>query len=173
MDSFYSVIFPLVMLLYCLRIKLPYSYRIIVGLQGFSLLLFSNQLYLYFENEFGLRLLFKSNGFYNFSSRLEAISLNYAIGPIVMFGCFLTAFFVLYYPTKTFRKSYDEYCSYLSDNVWNFLNNFYYFAARIMFFYIGLWVNSMSLTISIIVLFCIFCLTIAIVIVKLIYDFHN
>ncbi len=109
MDSFYSVIFPLMMLLYCLRIKLPYSYRIIVGLQGFSLLLFTNQFYLYFENEFGLRLLFKSNGFYNFTSRLEALSLNYAIGPIVMFGCFFVAYFVLYYPTKTFRKDYEEY----------------------------------------------------------------
>jgi len=36
------------MFLYCLKVRLPLSYRTVCALQSLSLLLFSDQLYLYY-----------------------------------------------------------------------------------------------------------------------------
>ena len=78
-------------------------------MQGFGLLVFSSQIYLYYENEFGLKLLATSNGFYNFRTRLDSFSLNYAMGPIALFAFFLIIYLSVYSATKTFYKSYESY----------------------------------------------------------------
>lgn len=101
------------MFLQYLRVNLPYSYRVVAGMQGLGLLVFTNQIYLYYENEFGLKILATSNGYYNFTSRLESFSLNYAMGPIVLFSCYLVAYFSMYSPIKTFCKAYADYKEYL------------------------------------------------------------
>lgn len=103
----------MVMLLYCLKIRLPISYRIITGLQGLGLLIYSKVIYLYFENYYGLRILSKSNGFYNMPYRLQSLSFYYVLPIIILFCCFLAALFILYYPMKTFKQDYEDYCDYL------------------------------------------------------------
>lgn len=50
---------------------------------------------------------------------------------------------------------------------------FYYYASRMMFYFIGLWVNSMSTDVSVIVPFSIFAAIILVVLVKFIYDYHK
>lgn len=70
LKSFYTLLVVMIMFLYCLKVKLPCSYRIVTGMQGLGLLAFTKQIYLYYENEFGLKMLAATNGYYNFSSRL-------------------------------------------------------------------------------------------------------
>lgn len=165
--------FPLLMLLFCLKVKLPFSYRLLVGLQGLSLLVFSKNIYLYFENQFGLTFLSKANGFFNFSNRLQGASIDHAIGPFVLLGCFFVAFLALYPLTQTFCKPYSDYQEYLTENFKHFANSFFFFASKMMFYFIGLWANSMSTTISILVPFCLFALIALGILIKFFYDFHK
>lgn len=83
-------------------------------MQGLGLLIFTSQIYFYYENEFGLSILTTSNGFYYFKTRLDNFSLNHAIGPIALFGYFLIIYFTMYSPSKTFVKVYESYKEYLS-----------------------------------------------------------
>jgi hypothetical protein len=167
------ILFPLVIFLYYLKAKLPLSYRIVVGLQGLSLLIHSHNIYLFFDNIFGLRLLAKSHGFYNFSSRLDTLSINYAIGPFVLLGCFLVVYLCGYHLTETFRKKYKTYTDYLTDNAIHLGNSFYFFGSRMMFFFIGAWISSFSLEIGVLIPAIIFCVAVVAVLSKLFYDFHK
>jgi hypothetical protein len=162
------------MLLFCLKAKAPIAYRIIAGLQSLSMLIFSNQYYLYFETFFGLKTLYKSNGYYSLGvNRLETISISYAVPAIVLFCSFLVGLFGLYYPVKTFIKEYESYSDYLQDNWYHFFICFYFFAARSMAYYIGLWCSTFSTAISDIIILSIFGLVIGFTVFKTIYDFHK
>lgn len=120
-----------------------------------------------------MRYLAKSNGYFNFTNRLEALNINYAIGPFVLLGCFLVVYLLGYYLTNAVRISFKEYTTYVSENFVHFLYSFYFFGSRMMFFYIGFWVNSISTSISIIIPFCIFSAIILLTLIKLFYDFHK
>lgn len=107
LDSFYTCLFPVVMVLFCLKAKAPVSYRIVVNLQSLSMLIFSSQYYLYFEGFYGLKTLYKSNGYYSLGSdRLSSISITHALPAIVLFCGFLIGLIVFYWPTKAFVKTY-------------------------------------------------------------------
>jgi len=108
-DLVFVVVVALVMVLYCLRAKLLYSYRIIVGLQSLSLLLYSSQIYLYYENEYGLRTLSKANGPYLLTYRNDSLSLNTGLNSIALLGCFLSALFLGYYPMKWMKQNYEGF----------------------------------------------------------------
>lgn len=161
------------MFLFFIRVRLIYSYRIVAGLQGLALLIFSQQMFLYAENEFGLRILSRSNGYYEHTSRMEPISVKYAYGPFVLFGCYFVALFGMYPLSLTFVKRYEDFQTYLLENSVHFLYSFYFFASRMMFYYIGLWIQSISTSLSVIIPFCIFALLIVLILVKFFYDFHK
>jgi hypothetical protein len=96
------------MILFTLKAKTPLSYRVVSGLQSFSMLISSDQFYLYYESFFGLRTIYRSNGYYMFGyNRLEASSLYFAMPVLVLFCAFLLGFFFMYSPFKSFVKSYE------------------------------------------------------------------
>lgn len=164
----------MLIILFCLKAKTPIAYRVLVNLQGFSMLIFSNQYYLYYETYFGLKTLYKGNGLYGLGvNRLQNLSIGYALPAIVMFGGLLIGLFVMYYPIKTFVKNYKSYSDYLSDNWTHFLFSFYYFAARSMVYYIGLWLNSISTSAGDIILVAVFGVIVVGIVFKTIYDFHQ
>lgn len=174
LQSFYTILFVLLICLYFLKTKLPYSYRIITGLQGLSLLIFSKQLYLSFENEFGLRMLARSNGAYNLSSsRLEDLSFDHAVGTYAVMGCFVLAYLFGYDLVQTFRSRSAGYLEYLEDGFLYCMNGGYFFTSKLMFFFIGYWINTNSNTIGAIISFFVFSSIIGVVLIKLFYDFHQ
>lgn len=108
LDSLYICLFPLVMILFTLKAKTPLSYRVVSGLQSFSMLISSDQFYLSYESFFGLKTIYRSNGFYMFgANRLDTSSVYFAIPVLVLFCAFLLGLFLMYSPYKAFVKSYE------------------------------------------------------------------
>lgn len=53
------------------------------------------------------------------------------------------------------------------------MTSFYFFAARSMAYFVGLWINSPSLTLSTLAIMCVFGVVLVVVVGKTIYDFHK
>ena len=174
LDSFYICLFPLVMILFTLKAKTPLSYRVVSGLQSFSMLISSDQFYLYYESFFGLKTIYRSNGFYMFgANRLNTSSIYFAIPVFVLFCAFLLALFLLYSPYKSFVKSYETIGDYLKDNWYHYATCFYFYSARAMLYYMCIWLKTHSTEVIDIIIFSLFSLVVGGVVFKTIVKFHK
>lgn len=174
LDSFYICLFPLVMVLFTLKAKTPLSYRVVSGLQSFSMLISSDQFYLYYESFFGLKTIYRSNGFYMFgANRLDTSSINFAIPVLVFFCAFLFGMFLMYSLYKSFVKSYESIGEYLKDNLYHYATCFYFFSARAMLYYMGIWLKTNSTEVLDIIIFSLFSLVVGGVVFKTIVKFHK
>lgn len=93
-------------ILYCLKIKLPLSYRVLSGLQGISLLIYSSNIYFDNEDFYMLRTFNLLSGPYNLTYRLESLSNTHAIQTYILLCVFVFLLLVLYYPSNTFYKQF-------------------------------------------------------------------
>ncbi len=162
------------MILFTLKAKTPLSYRVVSGLQSFSMLISSEQFYLNYESFFGLKTIYRSNGFYmSGANRLDTSSINFAIPALVLFCAFLLGIFLMYPLYKSLVKSYESIGEYLKDNWYHYATCFYFFSARVMLYYIGIWIKTNSSEAVDIVIFSLFSLVIGGVVFKTIVKFHK
>lgn len=161
--------------MFCLKIKITISYRIVVALQSISFLLFSKTFHLSYENIYALKLLLKSNIYISSSlSRLSIPTINFIIPVCFMFVGAIILLLSLCLLTKILsQKTYEGYCDYIKDNIWYLMLCFYYFSSRIMAFYIGLWITTLSTNIMDLTTIIVFGVIILVVTLKLLYDFHK
>jgi hypothetical protein len=90
--------------LYCLKIKLPLSYRVLSGLQGISLLIYSPNIIINDDDFFMLKTFNLLSGPYNLTYRLDSLSNAHAFQTYILLGLFIFLLLVLYYPSNTFYK---------------------------------------------------------------------
>lgn len=119
------------------------SYRILVGFQSLSMLLFTTQSYLNYESIFGLTTLYKANGYYGYTYRNETLSYIYILPPAYLFFSFLVLYLILFKPRHLFVRAEDDYENYLKVNAYDFFSYFYTFGARGMLYFMGLWLTKM------------------------------
>ena len=112
-DSIFNVLFPLAMMLFCLKVRLPLTYRIISALQGISLIVFSQHLYLRFEDFYLLKILYKSNGYYSQPDRVSTQPLHFITPVLVLLVGFAFGLIGLYFPTRIHTHNYESYTAYL------------------------------------------------------------
>jgi hypothetical protein len=162
------------MILFTLKARAPLSYRVVSGLQSFSMLIFSPQFYLSYESFFGLRTLYRSNGFYMLgANRLQTSSTYFAIPALVLFCAFTLGLFVMYPPFKSFVKGYESICEYLKENWYHYASCFYFFSARGMLYYMGTWLQTNSTAAIDITIFSLFSLVVGGIVFKTIVKFHK
>lgn len=118
------------------------TYRVLSGLQAMSCILYSKVIYLEYEDFFVLRYFNLLSGPFQIDYRLQSLSTNHAIQSYVLFGFFIFLLFVLYYPSQTFYKKSDSFWEYLKQNILEYFENFYYFGGKMMFLYIGMFIQS-------------------------------
>ena len=75
--------------------------------------------------------------------------------------------------TLVFRRKEYEFSDYLWENVVHMVNCIYFFASRMMFLFIGLWIKNVTITAGVFIPFIIFACFIVATLLKLFYDFHK
>ena len=149
------------------------SYRVLSGLQTISCLIYSRVIYLEYEDFFVMRYFNLLSGPFRIDYRLQSLSTDHAAQTYILFGFFMFMMVFLYWPSQTFHKKIDSFWDYLKINVLEYFENFYYFGGKMMFLYIGMFIQSTSRGIPLIVHMALFCLLILIVFARLIMEYHK
>jgi hypothetical protein len=101
-DSILRVCFIFIVIMYCLKVKLPISYRLVSGIQGLALLIYSSNMYLDYEDFFLLKTFNFLSGPYQLQYRLQNLSNQHAKQVYYLLAFFFVLFMIFYYPTKAF-----------------------------------------------------------------------
>lgn len=167
------------MLLYFLRARMLYSYRIITYLQSISLLLYTTSLIDFsYEDELMLRTMSYSLGPYFMAKthRLDLLQLNHVLPTIVVTGTILLFGLIVfgYFPIKIFnhQKSNKTYLEYLKSNILYFVNGTYFFSSRLMFVFIGMHIKQAVVDIGLIIASSLYGIFIIVVIISTLYQYH-
>jgi hypothetical protein len=96
------VCFIFIVIMYCLKVKLPISYRLVSGIQGLALLIYSSNMYLDYEDFFLLKTFNFLSGPYQLQYRLQNLSNQHAKQVYYLLAFFFVLFMIFYYPTKAF-----------------------------------------------------------------------
>lgn len=133
-----------IMMLYVLRTRLPLSYRVYSGLAGISLLIYNTIFYLPYESQFAMKGLAVANGPYFSIFRVAAINQYYIFPTVGLLLIMLALLIVLYFPLQTFNKPQPTIINYIIKEGPAMFDSAYFFASRMMFFYIGLIIEESS-----------------------------
>ncbi len=138
-----------------------------------SCLIYSRLIYLDYEDFFVMRYFNLLSGPFRLEYRLHGLSMDHALQSYLLLGLFIFLMVFLYYPSQTFHKKIDSFWEYLKLNILEYLENFYYFGGKMMFLYIGMFIQANSKEILLIVHMVLFCLLILAVFGRLIMEYHR
>ena len=86
---------------------------------------------------------------------------------------FIFLLIVLYYPSNTFYKKVESFSDHIKWNSLEYLENFYYFGGKMMFFFIGAILDLTGVSIELIIRVVVFSILILATFTRLIYEYHK